>query len=115
MSSVKDHISLLSNLLRLHEVLRHVKYFLTVLVSFSPFCYFAENTFHLQYLNYYRAAFPDLDYRAHDFRIVESDPCTVRLTARAVGTMRGELRLRTETLPPNGKRMICPPGKKRLI
>jgi len=56
-----------------------------------------------------RAAFPDLDYRAHDFRLDEDDPMTIRLTARTVGTMRGELRLRKEVLPPNGKRMVCPP------
>uniref|UniRef100_A0A7S2NW89 Uncharacterized protein n=1 Tax=Leptocylindrus danicus TaxID=163516 RepID=A0A7S2NW89_9STRA len=56
-----------------------------------------------------RAAFPDLDYRAHDFRLDENDPMTIRLTARTVGTMRGELRLRKEVLPPNGKRMVCPP------
>lgn len=56
-----------------------------------------------------RAAFPDLDYRAHDFRIAVEDPMTVRLTARTVGTMRGELRLRGESLDPNGKTMLCPP------
>jgi len=58
---------------------------------------------------YLEGAFPDLDYRAHDFRLDTNDPLTVRFTARMTGTMRGELRLRTETLPPNGKRMICPP------
>ncbi len=56
-----------------------------------------------------RSTFPDLDYRAHDFRLDPRDPLTVRLTARTVGTMRGELRLRSETLPPNGVRMVCPP------
>lgn len=64
-----------------------------------------------------RAAFPDLDYRAHDFRLVDDDSedksddnlATVRFTARTVGTMRGRLRLRGETIEPNGKRMICPP------
>ena len=56
-----------------------------------------------------RSTFPDLDYRAHDFRIDPSDPLTVRFTARTVGTMRGDLRLRSETIPPNGKRMVCPP------
>lgn len=65
--------------------------------------------FELVYSN--RAAFPDLDYRAHDFRLDPEDPFTVRCTVRTVGTMRGNLRLRKETLPPNGKRMICPPGK----
>jgi len=55
-------------------------------------------------------AFPDLNYRAHDFRINEDDdPLTVRFTARTVGTMRGELRLRNEILRPNGKQMVCPP------
>lgn len=58
----------------------------------------------------FRSTFPDLDYRAHDFRIDEEDPMTVRVTARTVGTMRGELRLRNEVLPPNGKQMRCPPG-----
>ena len=61
-----------------------------------------------------RSTFPDLDYRAHDFRIDSRDSLTVRLTARTVGTMRGDLRLRTETIPANGKRMICPPGKFTL-
>ena len=61
-----------------------------------------------------REAFPDLDYRAHDFRIVdaledEGKGLTVRVTARVVGTMRGQLRLRTETLEPTGRRMVCPP------
>jgi hypothetical protein len=63
-----------------------------------------------------RRTFPDLDYRAHDFRIVDtdgndskSDIVTVRCTLRTVGTMRGELRLRNEVLPPNGKKMVCPP------
>ena len=59
---------------------------------------------------FHRSTFPDLDYRAHDFRIDEQDPMTIRVTARIVGTMRGELRLRNEVLPPNGKRMRCPPG-----
>ena len=56
-----------------------------------------------------RAAFPDLDYRAHDYRIDEDDPATVRVTSRVVGTMRGDLRLRDQTLSPNGKTMKCPP------
>ena len=56
-----------------------------------------------------RSTFPDLDYRAHDFRLDPKDPLTVRFTARTVGTMRGELRLRSETLEPNGVRMQCPP------
>ena len=56
-----------------------------------------------------RGSFPDLDYRAHDFRLDPDDPLTVRCTARTVGTMRGELRLRSETIPPNGVRMVCPP------
>lgn len=56
-----------------------------------------------------RSTFPDLDYRGHDYRIDRVDPFTVRLTARTTGTMRGELRLRDQNLPPNGKKMICPP------
>jgi len=56
-----------------------------------------------------RGAFPDLDFRAHDFRLDPNDALTVRLTVRTVGTMRGELRLRSETLAPNGVRMRCPP------
>jgi hypothetical protein len=61
-----------------------------------------------------RKTFPDLDYRAHDFRIVEQpdlkkSTVTVRCTLRTVGTMRRELRLRNQVLPPNGKRMVCPP------
>lgn len=56
-----------------------------------------------------RSSFPDLDYRAHDFRIDEEDAGTVRLTCRVVGTMRGELRLRGEILQPSGKTMKCPP------
>jgi len=56
-----------------------------------------------------RSTFPDLDFRAHDYRIDEVDPFTVRLTARTVGTMRGELRLRDKTLPPNGQLLRCPP------
>jgi hypothetical protein len=56
-----------------------------------------------------RSTFPDLDYRAYDYRISSEDPYTVRVTCRVAGTMRGDLRLRSETLPPNGKRMFCPP------
>lgn len=56
-----------------------------------------------------RQAFPDLDFRPHDFRIDEQDPNTVRITVRTVGTLRGELRLRNAILPPNGQRMKCPP------
>jgi hypothetical protein len=56
-----------------------------------------------------RLAFPDYDYRSHDFRIDENDSNTVRLTCRTTGTMRGELRLRKEVLPPSGKTMRCPP------
>eukprot|EP00586_Coscinodiscus_wailesii_P017557 CAMPEP_0172500554 /NCGR_PEP_ID=MMETSP1066-20121228/139999_1 /TAXON_ID=671091 /ORGANISM="Coscinodiscus wailesii, Strain CCMP2513" /LENGTH=829 /DNA_ID=CAMNT_0013274845 /DNA_START=125 /DNA_END=2611 /DNA_ORIENTATION=- len=56
-----------------------------------------------------RGTFPDLDYRAHDFRLDPNDPFTVRLTMRVVGTMRGDLRLRKEVLPANGQRMVCPP------
>lgn len=63
----------------------------------------ASNFFNL------RETFPDLDYRAHDFRIDSKDALTVRLSVRTVGTMRGDLRLRTDTIPANGKRMICPP------
>ncbi|GAX22994.1 hypothetical protein FisN_15Hh109 [Fistulifera solaris] len=55
-----------------------------------------------------RAAFPDLNYRAHDFRVDEDD-ATVRCTCRITGTMRGSLRLRDVILSPTGKTMICPP------
>lgn len=56
-----------------------------------------------------RGAFPDLDYRPHDFRIDEVDGSTVRCTCRVTGTMRGELRLRNGVLPPTGVTMRCPP------
>ena len=56
-----------------------------------------------------RAAFPDLEYRPHDFRIDESNPWTIRVTCRVTGTMRGALRLRDGTLPPTGKRWLGPP------
>lgn len=56
-----------------------------------------------------RAAFPDLDYRAHDFRIDTDQDRTVRLSCRVTGTMRGALRLRSGNLPPTGKSMKCPP------
>lgn len=56
-----------------------------------------------------RSAFPDLDHRAHDFRVDEEDDATVRMTARVTGTMRGELRLRSEVLQPTGQKMVCPP------
>lgn len=55
-----------------------------------------------------RGAFPDLDYRAHDFRIDE-DGVTVRCTCRVTGSMRGELRLRSGVLAPTGVTMKCPP------
>ena len=51
-----------------------------------------------------RGAFPDLDYRAHDFRLEYFDSSvTVRFTARTVGSMRGPLRLRSTTLEPNDR------------
>jgi hypothetical protein len=56
-----------------------------------------------------RSAFPDLDYRAHDFRIDPQDPLTVRCTNRPVGTMRGTLRLRNEVVEANGKILRGPP------
>ena len=57
-----------------------------------------------------RTTFPDWDFRAHDYRLDVLDPLTVRFTARTVGNMRGQLRLRNNMLlPPNGKPMICPP------
>jgi len=56
-----------------------------------------------------RTAFPDLDYRPHDFRIDENDPLTVRCTVRPLGVMRGPLRLRTELVQPNGKQWRGPP------
>jgi hypothetical protein len=56
-----------------------------------------------------RAAFPDLDYRAHDFRVDENDPLTIRITSRPTGTMLGVLRLRTEVVPPNGQPWRGPP------
>lgn len=56
-----------------------------------------------------RAAFPDLNYRAHDFRIDPDDDRTVRFTCRVTGTMRGALRLRDVILSPTGKTMQCPP------
>ena len=57
-----------------------------------------------------RGAFPDLDYRAHDFRIDEENGApVVRCTCRVTGTMRGELRLRSGVLAPTGVTMRCPP------
>ena len=56
-----------------------------------------------------RSTFPDLDYRAHDFRIDAQDPLTVRCTTRPVGTMRGPLRLRNEVIDANGKILRGPP------
>ncbi len=56
-----------------------------------------------------RSTFPDLDFRAHDFRIDVDDPLTVRCTSRPVGTMRGPLRLRNEVLEANGKILRGPP------
>ena len=57
----------------------------------------------------FRTAFPDLEYKAHDYRLDALDPMTVRLTARTMGYMRGPLRLRNDVLQPNGKQMVCPP------
>jgi hypothetical protein len=56
-----------------------------------------------------RAAFPDLDYRAHDFRVDENDPLTIRITSRPTGTMLGALRLRTKVVPPTGQPWRGPP------
>ena len=73
-----------------------------------------------------RKSFPDLEWRAHDFRVISDEAgmyndniggnsngtreITVRFTTLAVGTFRGSpLRLRSKILPPNGKVMRCPP------
>jgi hypothetical protein len=61
-----------------------------------------------------RQTFPDLDYRAHDFRLDDAvtdspNQITVRFTCRITGTMRGELRLRDTILAPTGNTMKCPP------
>ena len=62
-----------------------------------------------------RKAFPDLNYRAHDFRIDEDNVAKVRFTCRTTGTMRGELRLRGDILAPTGKVMRCPPEAVTVI
>jgi hypothetical protein len=56
-----------------------------------------------------RSSFPDLDYRAHDFRVDKNDPLTVRCTVRPSGSMRGPLRLRNEIVQPNGQPWRGPP------
>jgi len=57
-----------------------------------------------------RASFPDLEYRAHDFRLDANDPTTVRCTVRPLGTMRGSpLRLRNQLVPANGVLWNGPP------
>mmetsp|Transcript_32247 Transcript_32247/g.74243 ORF Transcript_32247/g.74243 Transcript_32247/m.74243 type:complete len:378 (-) Transcript_32247:1613-2746(-) len=62
-------------------------------------------------LNFFdlRKSFPDLDYRAHDFRLDPHEPYTIRFTSRTVGTMRNSLQLRNSAIPPNGRVMKCPP------
>lgn len=74
-----------------------------------------------------RSSFPDLEYRAHDFRVFideeggysggqresfdgGSDKITVRFTTLVTGTFRGSsLKLRSKVMEPNGKVMNCPP------
>lgn len=56
-----------------------------------------------------RTAFPDLDYRAYDFRVDVNDENCLRMTCRTTGTMRGPLQLRGEILEPTGNFMKCPP------
>ena len=74
-----------------------------------------------------RKSFPDLKWRAHDFRVfideakeyqsnlkddasTSVDEITVRFTTLAVGTFCGApLRLRSKVLEPNSKVMRCPP------
>jgi len=74
-----------------------------------------------------RKSFPDLEYRAHDFRIFVNEggvnanagnagnaggsaEITVRFTTAVTGTFRGgPLRLRSMVLEPNGGVMRCPP------
>ena len=71
-----------------------------------------------------RSTFPDLDYRAHHFRLVDdldeegvdseskrqdNTTVSVRLTLRTTGTMTNALRLRKKRLPPTNATMICPP------
>jgi hypothetical protein len=72
-----------------------------------------------------RSSFPDLEYRAHDFRVLideergysngrigggSNGEITVRFTTLTTGTFRGSpLKLRSKIIPPNGKKMNCPP------
>jgi len=73
-----------------------------------------------------RSSFPDLEYRAHDFRVymdekreyygsdddgVGSDgEVTVRFTTLVTGTFNGgPLRLRSKVMESNGRVMNCPP------
>ena len=71
-----------------------------------------------------RRSFPDLDYRAHDFRVIvdekkeyyggESDSdgeVTVRFTTLVTGTFSGTpLKLRSKMIEPNDKEVMnCPP------
>jgi hypothetical protein len=74
-----------------------------------------------------RSSFPDLEYRAHDFRVFideeggysggqressdgGSNKITVRFTTLVRGTFRGSsLKLRSKVMEPNGKVMNCPP------
>lgn len=75
-----------------------------------------------------RKSFPDLEYRAHDFRVIYDEESseygsenregvgtgeiTVRFTTRTTGTFRGApLKLRSMVLEPNGKVMKCPPTR----
>ncbi len=56
-----------------------------------------------------KAAFPDLDLRAHDFRVDRDDPNKVWFTTRVMGTHKGTLVLGKEEIAPTGIKMELPP------
>lgn len=56
-----------------------------------------------------QSAFPDLDLRAHDFRVDRDDPTKVWFTTRVLGTHKYPLTLGGEEIAPTGIKMQLPP------
>merc|ERR1711988_1859006 len=56
-----------------------------------------------------RKGFPDLDWRAHDFRIDSKNENKVFFTTRAIGTNRGLILVDETLIEPTGKRLEFPP------
>lgn len=62
-----------------------------------------------------QSAFPDLDLRAHDFRVDKEDASKVWYTTRVTGTHKFPLVLEKEEIAPTGIKMELPPESNCVV